>query len=64
MQSVRQAYGKKSKRQLEIKIDFDEIIKNVMEEANKSCPSIIQFTLQALYNDFKRGYDIFTVKYF
>lgn len=60
IQSIRRANNEKIKKYSEIKVDFDQILNPVMEEAEKSCPTIIQFTLKALCNDFRRGQDLFT----
>lgn len=62
IQSVRQANGKhkKLRNACDIHVDFNSLLNPLLEEAKKSCPSIIQFTLKALCNDFCRGHDIFS----
>lgn len=61
LQCVRQANRKHSKALSETMPDFNILLDPVMEEAKKTCPPMIQFTLNAFCNDLKRGHDIFSL---
>lgn len=58
-QCIKQAGQNRSKTFHADLPDFDVFLEPVIEETGKTCSSMIQFTLQALCHDLKRGHDIF-----